>query len=173
MKRYRYIILILILFPAFTHAEWDTVIYTNIDNNLQSKVAHTENDAGYSLEIYRDANGAIRSRFNMNGNNRLAEKHCPTYQIDTRNFQNRSINDAPCISHRKWAEFVLGYIIDNQVISTQLHNLMNGNRITYRFVLENSGYSTTSFSLSGSKQTLIEALGNKLQILTDNMVPSN
>ena len=158
----------MLFFPALIHAAWETVTVTNIDNDLQTKVARIENSDGYSLEIYRDASDAVRSRITMNNDNRLKEKTCPTYQVDNRNIGNRSINDAPCISYRQWAEFVLGYIIDRQVTSTQLHNIMNGNRITYRFLLENSGYSETSFSLGGSKQALTDALGNDLKIVTDN-----
>ena len=168
MKHYQYIIFISILFPVLTNAAWETVTYTNIDTNLQTMVARIENEDGYSLEIYRDANDAVRSRINMNSNNRLKEKNCPTYQVDHHDSQNRSINDAPCISNRKWAEFVLGYIIDGQVDSTKLHNLMNGNQITYRFILENSGYATTSFSLRGSKQTLMDALGSDLKVIPES-----
>lgn len=167
MKHYQYIILISILIPALANAAWETVTYTNIDNNFQTKVARIENAEGYSLEIYRDANGAVRSRFNMNNNNRLKEKYCPTYQVDRFGNQNRSINDAPCISNRNWAEFVLGYVIDDQIVSTKLHNLMNGNQITYRFILENSGYSATSFSLRGSKQTMVDVLGGDLKIIPE------
>lgn len=169
MKYYRYIALVMMLIPSLIYAAWETVTVTNIDNDLQTRVARIENSEGFSLEIYRDASGAVRSRLTMNSNYRLKEKSCPTYQVDNYNIGNRSINDAPCISYRQWAEFVLGYIIDNQVTSPQLHNIMNGGQITYRFILENSGYLETSFSLMGSKQALIEALGNKLQILTDNL----
>lgn len=168
MNYYRYIILTLISGPALANAAWETVTYTNVDNNFQTMVARIENDEGYSLEIYRDANDAVRSRLNMNSTTRLVEKNCPTYQVDRLDFQNRSINDAPCISHRQWSEFVLGYVIDNRIVSTKLHNLMNGNRITYRFILENSGYSTTSFSLSGSKQTLLDVLGPELKVIPEN-----
>lgn len=150
-------------------AEWEIVKHTNIDNNQQTTIAHTENNDGYSLEIYRDGNGAVRSRFSMNNSlNRLDEKTCPTYQVDKRPAQNRSVNDAPCIASQKWSEFVLGYIIDNKVTSTLLHNIMNGNKITYRFSLDPYGYTETTFSLIGSKRTLTEALGSNVEVLTDS-----
>jgi hypothetical protein len=155
----------LIIFSSPALAEWDTVIHTNIDNNLQTRVANSENDQGFKLEIYRDINGAIRSRFSMNSTYRLQEKNCPTYQVDKRGIQNRSINDAPCISNRKWVEFVLGYIEGNRVTSTPLYNIINGTRITYYFILENSGYLTSSFSLAGSKQALLDALGKNIEVL--------
>jgi hypothetical protein len=159
-------LLLLLSLPA--RAEWDIVTHTNIDSDVQTRVAHTENSDGYSLEIYRDGNNAVRARFGMHNNqNRLYEKSCPTHQVDRRNPVNTSINDAPCIAHRKWAEFVLGYIAGDEVASTFLHNIMNGSRITFRFILENSGYGETAFSLAGSKRALKEALGSDLKVLTD------
>lgn len=169
MHKKLFIYPLLVLFTQPVMAGWEIVTHTNIDNNLQTTIAHTENSDGYSLEIYRDGNGAVRSRFSMNNNlSRLDGKSCPTYQVDNRPAQNRSINDAPCIAYQKWAEFVLGYIIDDKVTSTLLHNIMNGNRITYRFALDPYGYTETTFSLMGSKRTLTEALGSKVEVLTDS-----
>jgi len=166
---YFVICMFLILFSPPSRAGWDIVTHTNIDNDVQTRVAYTENSEGYSLEIYRDSNKSIRARFSMQNNlNRLDGKNCPTYQVDKRNPVNTSINDAPCISSRKWGEFVLGYISDEEITSTYLHNIMNGSKITFRFILENSGYAETSFSLSGSKRTLTEALGSNLKVLTDS-----
>lgn len=160
------------LCSLFTHAalaDWEVVTHTDVDTGEQTRVAYTENRDGYSLEIYRDGKGAIRSRFSMNkSTNRLAEKNCPTFQVDRRGMSNRSINDAPCISHRQWVEFVLGYIDDNQEVdSTPLHNMMNGLAITYRFILENDAYAETRFSLEGSKRALTEVLGNQLVVRTE------
>lgn len=168
-KGYLFIYPLLFFFSLTVRAEWDIVTHTNIDSNLKTMVAHTENSEGYSLEIYKDSNNAVRARFSTHNNlNRLNEKSCPTHQVDKRDPENTSINDAPCIAHRKWAEFVLGYIEGNQVTSTFLHNIMNGSKITFRFILENSGYAETAFSLIGSKRTLTDALGTDLKVLTDN-----
>jgi len=176
MSMYRYFIstFVLVALPVIAFSEWDVVTHTNTDNNTQTKVAYTENSDGYSLEIYRDANDAIRSRFGMNQSlHRIAEKSCPTYQVDRRLPENRSINDAACIPHRQWAEFVLGYIVNDEIISTPLHNMMNGNSIIYRFILENGGYAETRFSLLGSKRTLTEILGSNITIRTDKGFTAN
>ncbi len=167
--KYLFICMLLMIFSLPVLAEWDIVTHTNIDSDVQTKVAQTENSDGYSLEIYRDANDVIRTRFSMHNNlNRQDGKYCPTYQVDKRNSENTSINDAPCIAHRKWAEFVLGHITDKEVTSTFLHNIMNGSKISFRFILENSGYAETAFSLMGSKRALTDALGADLKILTES-----
>jgi hypothetical protein len=43
---------------------------------------------------------------------------------------------------------------------------MNGNVIYYRFLMDNGDYAETSFSLSGSKSILNDALGENLVVTT-------
>lgn len=162
------VVLILLGLPITVIAEWNVVTHTDTDNNTKTQVAYTKNNDGYNLEIYRDTNGAIRSRFSLNNIlYRLANKTCPTFQVDRRKAMNRSVNDAMCITHKQWVEFVLGYINNGEIKSTALHNMMNGNYITYRFILENGGYGETRFSLFGSKRVLTSVLGNDLTVRTD------
>lgn len=155
-------------FTSKVYAEWKVVTHNNIDSGSEFSVAHTENEAGYIFEIYRDENDVIRSRFRLNKMlDNLKDKSCPTYQVDDRGVVNHSVNDAKCISSKKWAEFILGYIVNNQVKATSLHNIMNGNTINYRFMLEYGGYEETTFSLNGSKRILSRVLGNNLTVITD------
>ena len=156
--------------PVVASAEWTIVTQTSADGT-EAETAHTTNKAGYSLDLYRDANNVIRAHFGMNAYNRLNPETCPTYQVDKRPAQNRSINDAPCLSQAQWAEYIMGYITDDQVTSSAMHNILNGNTITYRFILLNSGYGETSFSLSGSKRVLMEVLGNNLVVATEKDLP--
>jgi hypothetical protein len=160
---------ILLGIMANTAMAWNIVTHTDTDNNSQMRVAYSKTNEGYTLEIYQDANGAVRSRFSMNNPLlRLASRHCPTFQVDKRELSNRSVNDARCIANQQWAEFILGYIIDNEIRSSQLHNMMNGNKITYRFLLENEGYGKVDFSLSGSKRILFSIIGNNVIVRTDS-----
>lgn len=164
------ITVLLIAAPAVASAEW-SIVNQITANGTATETAHTTNKAGYSLDIYRDANNVIRAHFSMNASARLNGNTCPTYQVDKRPAQNRSINDAPCLSQAQWAEYIMGYITDDQVTSTAMHNLLNGNTITYRFILQNSGYGETSFSLSGSKRVLMEILGKNLVVATEKDLP--
>jgi len=159
--------LLLLIISAQTHAQWNVITHIDTDSGVQMSVATIKNQDNYKLEIYRDSNNVIRLRFNIRDSfDLLAIKQCPTYQVDKRKLSNRSINDAPCISQARWAEYVMGYISDDEVVSLPLHNLMNGNVIYYRFVLKNGNYAETSFSLSGSKNILLSALGRNLTIKT-------
>ena len=146
-------------------AGWDIISSSDSFSNNPTQIAYTENEQGYSLEIYRDGVGAIRSRFSLNRPlDQLAERHCPTFQIDTRLIGNRSINDAPCITDMDWSEFVLGYVNDEEVKSPKLYALVNGITITYRYMLDNGSYEETSFSLSGSKRATLTVIGGNINI---------
>ena len=165
----RNIILALFLLPLSvqSQAQWEVMSHTDTDSGYQTRIATIENDDGYKLEIYRDVNDVVRLKFNIrNSYELLANKQCPTFQVDERQLSNRSINDAPCLAQPRWAEYVIGYITDKSVLSLPLHNLMNGNVIYFRFLMGNENYAETSFSLSGSKAMLNGALGKDLVVTT-------
>ena len=167
MRRNIILTLFLLTMSVQSQAQWEVMSHTDTDSGDQTRVATIENDDGYKLEIYRDANDVIRLKFNIrNSYELLANKQCPTFQVDERQLSNRSINDAPCLSQPRWAEYVIGYITDKSVLSLPLHNLMNGNVIYFRFLMGNENYAETSFSLSGSKAMLNGALGKDLVVTT-------
>ena len=167
MRRNIILTLFLLTLSVQSQARWEVMSHTDTDSGDQTRVATIENDDGYKLEIYRDVNDVIRLKFNIrNSYELLANKQCPTFQVDERQLSNRSINDAPCLSQPRWAEYVIGYITDKSVLSLPLHNLMNGNVIYFRFIMGNENYAETSFSLSGSKAMLNGALGKDLVVTT-------
>jgi hypothetical protein len=150
-----------------SQAQWEVMSHTDTDSGYLTRIATIENDSGYKLEIYRDVNDVIRLKFNIrNSYELLANKQCPTFQVDKRQLSNRSVNDALCLSQARWSEYIIGYITDKSVLSLPLHNLMNGNVIYFRFLMDNENYAETSFSLSGSKAMLNAALGKDLVVTT-------
>lgn len=157
--------LTLLLTPVSVSAEWKVITHTDTNNNSETQVAYSQNEEGYSLEIYKDSVGAIRTRFSLNSAlDTFAKRSCPTYQIDSRMLDNRSINDAPCLTNLAWSEFVLGYISSEIVNSERLNALMNGSTVTFRFMLDNGSYKETQFSLAGSKRATLSVLGTNITI---------
>lgn len=154
-----------LLTPTSVLAEWEVITHTDTNNNSETQVAYSQNEDGYSLEIYKDSVGAIRTRFSLNSAlDTFAKRSCPTYQIDSRLLDNRSINDAPCLTNLAWSEFVLGYISSATVNSARLNALMNGSKVTFRFMLDNGSYKETQFSLAGSKRATLSVLGANITI---------
>ena len=46
-------------------SQWNVMSHTDTDSGVQTRVATIENEEGYKLEIYRDANDVVRSRFSI------------------------------------------------------------------------------------------------------------
>jgi hypothetical protein len=154
-----------IFYPFPSHAQW--TVNTNIKNEAgaQTMVAYTSNEAGYSLEIYKDSSSTIRSRFSLNNQLiKFKERTCPTYQIDMGTPGNVSVNGAPCLSSGRWAEYILGQIEGNEVSSSILLSIMNGITITFRFQLDNGDFRETSISLSGSKRSMTTVIGEEITV---------
>ncbi len=157
----------ILYFPATVLAEWTVIQQETPDTGSGTTIAYTKNDSGYTLEIYRDSVDAIRSRFTLiNGLTKLADRSCPTYQIDKGMSINRSLNDAPCITNAQWAEFILGHVNNGQVSSSTLLALMDGISIRFRFILANGDYRETNFSLQGSKRAMTIAFGQNIVVTT-------
>lgn len=161
------VLAVLITVSPAARCEWSVETRSNVSRVGETRVAYTENDAGYSMEIYRDASDAVRSRFSLPGGMlAFASGTCPTYQIDRGMPANRSINDAPCLTANRWAEFVLGYISGSHIASSRLLAIMNGITIVFRFKLENGDYRSTQFSLQGSKRAMTEVFGEEVSVGT-------
>ncbi|NKB37166.1 MAG: hypothetical protein GKR93_08325 [Gammaproteobacteria bacterium] len=146
-------------------AEWNTITHSDMDSNTTTSVAIIENDDGYTLEVYKDSVNAVRARFTLAKELISFPKNfCPTFQIDNGQPKNRSINDAPCLADKTWAEFILGYIESGQVTSSAIAGIMNGVSLKLRFMLENGDYRETLFSLRGSKRAMSAALGAGISV---------
>jgi len=155
-----------LLYQSVVWAEWAIVTNVNSTGQADTLIAQIKNEDDYILEIYRDAVNAIRGKFTLaSGLISFADRFCPTFQIDKGPAMNSSINNAPCLSDAIWAEYILGYITDSRIESSQLLGMTHGLSITFRFRLKNDDYRSTHFSLRGSKRALTEAIGSDITVL--------
>lgn len=160
MKKILYLFLSLFLCLNVQAAFWSVIEQNDTDTGNAINIAQIKNEDGYRIEIYKDQNDAVRLRFtSSNKHGLISSEHCPSFQVDNYKIFNRSINDANCIRHSKWAEFVLGYLTEETIQSTALYRIQNGNVLTFRYIMENDGYQQTSFSLSGSSRVILGVLG--------------
>jgi hypothetical protein len=146
-------------------AEWKIVMHNDMDTNTITSIAIIKNENGETLEIYKDSVNAVRARFTLSRNLlQFPDNFCPTFQIDSGEPTNRSVNDAPCLSAKTWAEFILGYVENGNISSSAVVDLMNGVGLRFRFMLENGDYRETLFSLRGSKRAMSAALGTGVSV---------
>jgi len=149
-----------LLFPLAVSAQWAVVNQRMEGTQSEAVTARIQNSTGQTLELYRDGGGAIRARFTVGDGLAILEKgHCPTMQVDRWASMNRSVNDAACLATNQWAEYVVGYVVDRQVQSARLLQIMNGSLLTFRFRLDGGDYRDAEFSLAGSKRSLSAAIG--------------
>ena len=161
----RLLLAMLLLAPLPAYSAWNVIQHDDAAGAAATEMATTRNEAGYTLEIYRDTADAVRARLTLPGPLlSFADGVCPTYQIDRGAAVNRSVHDALCLAGPDWSEFVLGYVADGHVASSSLLAIMNGITIVFRFKLENGDYRRTEFSLQGSKRALSSALGEDISI---------
>lgn len=152
--------LVLICSLQQAHAYWSVIEHNDLDTGNAIQVAHIKNQDGYSIEIYKDQINAVRLRFTSSEKHGLiSSQYCPSFQVDSFKIFNRSINDAICIKHGQWSEFVLGYLENDNVESTALYRIQNGNKLVFRFMLAADGYEETTFTLAGSSRVILNVLG--------------
>lgn len=158
------LLLMLHAYPVPVPAQWAVNPQAELATGQQAMVAYTRNEQGYTLEIFRDA-GSVRSRFILNGGLAgFSDRYCPTYQIDQGTPNNLSVDGGPCVHGQQSAEYILGYIEGNNVVSPLLLALMNGNAITFRFQLKSGDFRETQISLAGSKRSMTTVIGETVTV---------
>lgn len=149
-----------LLFGAAAPAQWALVSKRLEGSVTESTLARIVNGTGHMLELYRDGAGAIRARFTLpTGQLAFADGHCPTLQVDRWTPLNQSVNDAACLATSSWAEYIVGFVLEQKVQSARLLQIMNGNMLTFRYRLAGGDYRDAEFSLAGSKRSLSAAIG--------------
>lgn len=155
--------------PAF--AEWQ-VGQQAVETGSPSLAAYTRNEQGYGLSVYRNGDAIMAGFILPDRMFSLGQSFCPTYQIDRKAADNRSFDTAPCTVRNDTAEFVLGRISSNQVQSSLLLTVLNGNAVVFRFRLEDGSYRETTISLAGSKRAITEIIGHDIAILAPDTLNS-
>lgn len=161
-------LLFTLLLPGFVTASQAQWLINNTGKSATGqsiRIAHTQNEQGYSLEIFLGSDATVRARLKLAaGLLKLSHNSCPSYQIDNRVADNQSVDHTRCQSKDTSAEYILGKIANNQIQSNLLLAVMNGSAIIFRLQLENGDYRETTISLAGSKRSMTRAIGENISI---------
>lgn len=143
---------------APAHAQWRVTQEKPNGANKRIDIAIVENDSGHSLRLYNDDAQNVRGLFTIRGGfDTMDPGGCPTYRVDKREPKRVTFEDQRCHILPKQAEFTLGK--SGYGRNNQLHRIMNGNDIVFRYRLGNGLYRETVFTLRGSKYALTAAVG--------------
>lgn len=146
-------------------AEWRVGKRDLTGNGAQVLTAHTQNESGYELSVYRDGERILARLALPAGLPGFDSAACPTYQIDKRPPDNRSHDGTVCRVDGGIADYLLGEATMSQVRSDLLLAILNGSVLGFRFRLEDGSYRETVISLGGSKRAMIGAIGRNISVL--------
>jgi hypothetical protein len=140
-------------------AQWRVAQETPTGSNFQIDVATIENDSGHKLRLFNDESQNVRAIFTIrNGFDTIDPGVCPTYRVDQREAKRVTFEQDGCRILAKQAEFTLGKV--GQGRNSDLHRIMNGSNIVFRYRLGGGNYRETSFTLRGSKYALTTAIAD-------------
>lgn len=138
-------------------AQWRVAQETPSGVDRRIDIAIVENDSGHSLRLYGDDEQNVRGIFTIRGGfDSIDPKGCPTYRVDERQPQRVAFDKDRCRILAKQAEFTLGKTGFGR--NWQLHRIMNGDNIVFRYRLGGGNYRETVFTLRGSKYALTTAV---------------
>jgi hypothetical protein len=135
-----------------------------IDGGAEPRALSTD-AAGNEVSVYRDHAGQVYLEFRPQGGfSRLARNSCPTFQIDRRTPLNHPALGAGCLIEDNRAIYTLATLSDRTLVSRPVYDLMNGNRVAFRYLTENGAYREHVFSLERSADAIRGALRRDLRI---------
>ena len=138
-------------------AQWRVAQEIPAGSNFRIDVAIIENDSGHMLRLFNDESQNVRAIFTIrDGFDTIDPGVCPTYRVDQREPKRVTFEANGCRILPKQAEFTLGKV--GQGRDRDLHRIMNGSDITFRYRLGGGNYRETSFTLRGSKYALTTAV---------------
>ncbi len=157
------IVLACCLLPGVAQAQWSAV--PSSANTESGNDALVRSEEGGELRIWLDVDSYLRASFRLEGGlARLDEAGCPTFQIDDTRPEDLSEPAHECSVDGTSAQVVLTQVSEGELDSRTLVRLMNGSRLGVRYRLAHAGYGAITFSLRGSKQALLRALGDQVQV---------
>lgn len=140
-------------------AQWRVAQETPAGSSVPIDVAAIENDSGHRLRLFNDDSRNVRAIFSIrDGFDTIDPAVCPTYRVDQRQAKRVTFEQDGCRILPKQAEFTLGKV--GQGRNPELHRIMNGSNIVFRYRLGGGNYRETSFTLRGSKYALTTAVAD-------------
>jgi hypothetical protein len=150
-------------------AEWKVDKHVDSMTDEERKMAIVKNEQGHSFSIYRlSKDGPVWGNFSLSQEmfDQVDWKKAPIFRID----QNKP-NDLAGVKRLqdsfgvkayewepKWVNFLIWHGKQDEGISDNIVNLMEGQKLVFRYYLSTGGYKDTEFSLNGAASAISEAI---------------
>ena len=164
--------IIAIFFPTLVAAgDWGVEKRVDAMTDEVKKTARVENEFGHTFSIYRlTKDGPVWGNFSLSKEmfDQVDWEKPPIYRVD----KNKPINLSDMKQlHKmgvgvsayewtpKWVNFLIWHGKQAEGIATELVQLMEGEKVVFRYFMFTGGYKDTSFSMKGAASAISEAIG--------------
>ena len=154
-----------------------TFAYWTLDERIDAmtdevkKTAVVVNDLGHTFSIYRvSEDGAVWGNFALSDGTfdqvdwgkppiYRVDQNAPTNLARMKETQEMGLGIHAYAWEPKWVNFLIWHGKEKEGISNDLVQLMEGQKVVFRYYLSTGGYKDTAFSLNGAASTISAAIG--------------
>lgn len=160
---------LLLISPSAKASGW--IVETKVDSMTDEvkKSARTCNDMGYCLSIYLLEDKQVWGNFSLPDTNTdvLSHEKLPMYRIDKHKADDLEhlktleelLDESFFKVEPKWINFKISIPVEiKSDIRGNLKDLIEGNKIVFRYYLSTGGSKETTISLTGAQKAIYEVL---------------
>ena len=176
MVKFQSLVVINLLIYSTAYADWKVITTTDAITDKVEKSAIVKNELGHSFSIYSiEPGGAVWGNFALSEEviDQIDSKKPPIYRIDKNEPADLSsakkrqelqkeigiIMSQTYSWNPKWVNFAIWHGNEDEGIAEKLVEVMEGEKILFRYYLSTGGYKETTFDLKGADKAISEAIG--------------
>jgi len=172
----RSVLVVALTIPATSWADWRVVERIDAMTDEVRKSAIVDNDHGHSFSVYRlSAGGPVWGNFSLSERkfDQVDWEKPPMYRVDRHEPVNlKRMKDMHEMGlgiqayewEPKWVNFLIWHGKEEEGIAENLVELMEGEKVVFRYYLSTGGYKDTAFPLSGAAAAISTAVGIDAEI---------
>jgi len=135
------------------------------------KSAYVTNEDGHTFSIYRISNdGEIWGNFSLSTSvfDQISPQKPPIYRVDRnepidlmreKKLQEMGLRIQAFEWEPKWVNFLIWHGKEDEGMADALVQLMEGEKVVFRYYLGTGGYKDTAFTLKGAPSAISKAVG--------------
>jgi hypothetical protein len=156
---------------AFAWADWGTEERIDAMTDEVKKTAIVKNELGHTFSVYRiSPGGEVWGNFALSDGrfDQVDWEKPPIYRVDKEEPTNlermKKMQEMGLGIHAyewepKWVNFLIWHGKADEGVANDLVQLMEGQKVVFRYYLSTGGYKDTTFTLKGAASAISHAIG--------------
>lgn len=152
-------------------ADWQVKEKKDAMTDEVRKSAYVTNEAGHTFSIYRiSEKGSVWGNFSLSSSvfDQISPQKPPMYRVDQnepnelsrlKELQDMKYGIQAYEWEPKWVNFRIWHGKEDEGMAPDLVQLMEGQKVVFRYHLGTGGYKDTSFTLKGASSAIAKAIG--------------